>query len=52
MDNSRVRDELGFAEIHSVEEGIQRTIAWERANPPASGDPGAMEYAAEDAVFH
>jgi nucleoside-diphosphate-sugar epimerase len=52
LDNGRVRDELGFAEIHSVEEGLQRTIAWERANPPASGDPGPMEYAAEDAVFH
>ena len=51
METSRLREELGFVELHSPEEGLRRTIAWERANPPLSGDPGAAEYAAEDAAL-
>jgi nucleoside-diphosphate-sugar epimerase len=51
MDTSRIRDELGWIEACSTEEGIRRTIEWERANPPASGDPGTAEYAAEDAAL-
>jgi hypothetical protein len=34
-----------------MEEGLRRTIAWERANPPETGDPGPAEYAAEDAAL-
>lgn len=51
VDTSRLRDELGFAEVHSMDEGLRRTIEWEHANSPASGDPGVEEYAAEDAVL-
>jgi nucleoside-diphosphate-sugar epimerase len=51
VDTRRVRAELGFSESLSSEEGLRRTIAWERANPPASGDPGPAEYAAEDAAL-
>jgi nucleoside-diphosphate-sugar epimerase len=50
MDSSRIRDELGWVEACSMDEGIRRTIEWERANELASGDPGAAEYAAEDAA--
>lgn len=51
VDTRKVRSELGFGEPLSGEEGLRRTIAWERANPPSSGDPGPAEYAAEDAVL-
>ena len=48
---SRLRGELGFIEVCSTDEGLRRTIEWERANPPPSGDPSAVEYAAEDAAL-
>jgi nucleoside-diphosphate-sugar epimerase len=51
MDTSRVRAELEFSESITPETGLQRTIEWERSNPPESGDPGPQEYSAEDAVL-
>jgi nucleoside-diphosphate-sugar epimerase len=51
METSRLRDGLDFVEVCSTDEGLRRTIEWERANPPATGDPGVLEYAAEDAVL-
>jgi hypothetical protein len=41
---------LGLVEPFSLEAGIERTIAWERANPPAI-DPKLFDYAAEDAAL-
>ena len=53
VDTTRIRQELGYAEVVSLEEGLKRTIAWERAHPAA--DPAAvgamLDYAAEDAVL-
>jgi nucleoside-diphosphate-sugar epimerase len=51
VDVTRFRTELGFTEPVTIEEGLRRTIAWERANPPQAGDPGPTEYAAEDAAL-
>jgi dTDP-D-glucose 4,6-dehydratase len=51
VDTGRLRTELGFAEKQTRPEGLRRTIDWERANPFSAGDPGAAEYAAEDAAF-
>jgi nucleoside-diphosphate-sugar epimerase len=51
VDVTRFRAELDFTEPLTIEEGLRRTIAWERANPPATGDPGPAEYAAEDAAL-
>jgi nucleoside-diphosphate-sugar epimerase len=51
VDTGRLRTELGFAEKQTRQEGLRRTIDWERANPFSAGDPGAAEYAAEDAAF-
>jgi nucleoside-diphosphate-sugar epimerase len=48
LDVRRFSAELDFTEPVTREEGIRRTIAWERANPPGEGDPGAAEYVAED----
>jgi len=49
VSSKRIRQELGFVEPVSFETGIERTIEWERANPPAI-DPKMFDYAAEDAV--
>lgn len=36
IDTSRIRAELGYCEIVPHEEGLRRTIEWERAQPSAS----------------
>jgi len=50
-DSTRVRNELGYREPVSIEEGIRRTIEWERANPPGEFNPHRFDYAAEDAAI-
>jgi nucleoside-diphosphate-sugar epimerase len=47
VSSQRIRGELGFVETVSLDAGIERTIAWERANPPEI-DPKLFDYAAED----
>jgi nucleoside-diphosphate-sugar epimerase len=47
----RIREELGYQETISVEEGIRRTIPWERANPPQQGLSAPFDYEAEDAAI-
>ena len=49
-DSTRIREELGYAERVGVDEAIRRTIAWERANPPAT-PIAVIDYAAEDAAI-
>ncbi len=48
MSSIRIREELGYAEPISLDTALERTIAWERANPPAQVDPKQFDYAAED----
>jgi nucleoside-diphosphate-sugar epimerase len=50
VDTSRIRKELGYAERVSRDEALLKTIAWERANPPAEVDPEQFDYVAEDAA--
>ena len=45
--SERIRKELGYREVQPREEAIRRTIAWERANPPAS-PLVQFDYEAED----
>jgi nucleoside-diphosphate-sugar epimerase len=49
VDSTRIRAELGYAEPVPLSEALDRTIAWERANPPVF-NPAAFDYAAEDAA--
>lgn len=49
--STRIRDELGYRETVSVEEGIRRTIPWERANPPQQVYFAPFDYEAEDAAI-
>ena len=51
VDSSRIRSELGYRERVSREDALARTIAWERANPPARINPAEYDYAAEDAAL-
>ena len=44
----RIRRELGYEELVSRDEAMRRTIAWERANPPASMDLKDFDYESED----
>lgn len=50
-DSSRIRTELGYRETLPPDEAMRRTVAWERAHPPASVDPAQFDYAAEDAAI-
>ena len=53
VDSSRIRTELGYHEHVSIEEGVRRTIEWERATPIGAGefDPHPFDYEAEDAAL-
>jgi nucleoside-diphosphate-sugar epimerase len=52
VDSSRIRRELGYKERVDVEEALQKTIAWERANPPKEIDPKEFDYALEDTFLN
>jgi nucleoside-diphosphate-sugar epimerase len=51
VDTGRIRAELGYTESVSRAEALQRTIAWERLNPPGEIDPKQFDYQAEDALL-
>lgn len=51
MSSARIRAELGYSEPVAAETALERTIAWERSNPPAEIDPKVFDYAAEDAAL-
>lgn len=50
LSGERIRNELGYSEQVPIERGLQRTVTWQRANPP-DVPPGMFDYAAEDAVL-
>jgi nucleoside-diphosphate-sugar epimerase len=52
VDTSRLRKGLGYKERVDVEEALQRTIAWERANPPEEIDPRDFDYVVEDTFLN
>lgn len=51
VSTDRIRRELGYAETVSFEEGLARTIEWQRAHWPETMTPDSLAetYAAEDA---
>jgi hypothetical protein len=51
VSSARIREELRYDEPVSLDTALERTIAWERANPPAEVDPKMFDYAAEDAAL-
>jgi len=48
--SARIRRELGYKEPVAIDEAIQRTIRWERENPPDDSFLAQFDYAAEDAA--
>jgi|SRR5579864_800021 len=50
MSSARIRAELGYTELVPLDEALRRSIAWERANPPAKLDARQFDYAAEDSA--
>ncbi|MFY9950813.1 MAG: NAD-dependent epimerase/dehydratase family protein [Candidatus Sulfotelmatobacter sp.] len=46
--SARIRRELGYQELVAIEDAIQRTINWERENPPGFTHPAQFDYSAED----
>ncbi|HKI17456.1 MAG TPA: NAD-dependent epimerase/dehydratase family protein, partial [Isosphaeraceae bacterium] len=51
-DSGRIRRELGFTEVVAPQTALERTVAWERANPggPSQGI-GLLDYNAENALL-
>jgi nucleoside-diphosphate-sugar epimerase len=50
LDSSRIRSELGYIEPTPPDVAMQRTIEWERSNPPKEIDKAEFDYSAEDAA--
>ena len=48
---ARVRSELGYREPIPFINGLERTVAWERAHPPKEIDSKQFDYDAEDVVL-
>lgn len=55
VDSTRIRQELGYKEIVSSDEALQRTINWQRANLPQQptqfAAPYLLDYAVEDEIL-
>jgi nucleoside-diphosphate-sugar epimerase len=50
-DSSKIRSMLGYQERSTVQERFDKTVEWERDNPPAEFDASQFDYAAEDAAL-
>jgi len=51
-DSGRIRRELGYTESLSQEDGLRRTIEWERTQPGAEAPGiGLLDYVEEDAIL-
>ena len=50
-DTTRIRSELGYEELVPREEALQRTVAWERANPPTDLSSPLFNYIIEDSIL-
>lgn len=51
VDTTRIRTELGYDDLVSLDEGLLRTVAWERANAPENIPKAEYDYEAEDRVL-
>jgi nucleoside-diphosphate-sugar epimerase len=49
-DSTRIREELGYRETVPLDDAVERTIEWERRNPPGEFNLHRFDYAAEDAA--
>ena len=49
LDSTRIREELGYEEVVSFEEGVQRTVVWDRENTLPDMEP--VDYSADDRII-
>lgn len=49
--SERIRAELGYRDLVTVEAAIRQTVAWEEANPPTGTSFHRFDYEAEDAAL-
>jgi nucleoside-diphosphate-sugar epimerase len=47
-DTGRIRNELGYSELVSLDEAMRETVEWERTHPPEPVDEKRFNYASED----
>jgi nucleoside-diphosphate-sugar epimerase len=50
-DSAKIRDDLGYRELVSRREAIERTVSWEREHPLREIDAKQFDYAAEDRIL-
>ena len=51
FDTRRLRQELGYREQVSLDEALERSIAWQRSSPPSLLVPDRFQYTLEDRVL-
>jgi nucleoside-diphosphate-sugar epimerase len=51
MDTTKIRRDLGYRETISRCEALEKTVIWDREQPPTDVDPGQFDYLAEDAIL-
>ncbi|NHC36614.1 NAD-dependent epimerase/dehydratase family protein [Scytonema millei] len=55
VDTTRIRQELGYSEIVSLEQALKTTIDWQRSHPPTEISPWTgkelLDYATEDQIL-
>lgn len=54
VDSSRIRNELGYSEVISLDEALRRTVEWERTQPLQEivQTPYLLDYAVEDEMMN
>jgi len=50
-DSAKIRDDLGYGEVVSHREAIERKVSWEREHPLREIDAKQFDYAAEDRIL-
>jgi nucleoside-diphosphate-sugar epimerase len=50
-DSGKIREELGYREVVSRRQALERTVAWERGHAPGEMDAKQFDYAAEDRIL-
>ncbi len=51
MDTEKIRRVLRYRETLPRSEALEKTVAWDRENPPVDIDPAQFDYTAEDAIL-
>lgn len=51
VDTKRIRSELGYKDVASIDQALAWSVAWERANPPEEARAPAFDYTIEDRLL-